>query len=176
MSKAEPYFGSLDYTTTVLQNAFGLLKESQIEHFKQDIIRDLVGGDHDALRQLESRPSIKARTSSDQLSIMAAECQRINPEINLENYYLQNELSDQDLSYFNYLGISSPLSLQQLCYNFCTSPELKGRWLVQLETGSGKTALSFTIASDHAARGYNVLIVNDSAELTFRDFKRAETG
>ncbi len=50
------------------------------------------------------------------------------------------------------------------------------RCLVQLETGSGKTALCFTIACYYASRGFKVFIVNESDELTFRDFKKVENG
>ena len=51
---------------------------------------------------------------------------------------------------------------------------LQGRYLFQLETGSGKTALSYTIACHYACNGHRVLIVNESEELTFRDYKKAE--
>jgi hypothetical protein len=50
-----------------------------------------------------------------------------------------------------------------------------GRWLIQLDTGTGKTALCFTIACHYANRGQRVFIINISEELTFRDFKRAQS-
>jgi archaellum biogenesis ATPase FlaH len=45
--------------------------------------------------------------------------------------------------------------------------------LVQLDTGTGKTALCFTIACHYANLGNKVFIINVSEELTFRDFKKA---
>jgi hypothetical protein len=71
------------------------------------------------------------------------------------------------------MGISRPLPMQIIAYNFCTSPELKGNCLLQLDTGSGKTALCFTVACEYVALGFKVIIINDSMELTFRDFKKA---
>ncbi len=61
-----------------------------------------------------------------------------------------------------------------VAYNLCTSDSLIGRWLVLLDTGSGKTALCFTIGCSYASKNYKVLIINSSEELTFRDFKLAE--
>ena len=46
--------------------------------------------------------------------------------------------------------------------------------MIQLETGSGKTALCFTIASYYARKGLKAIIMNESEELTFRDYKKAE--
>ena len=45
---------------------------------------------------------------------------------------------------------------------------------MQLETGSGKTALSFVIACNAYTKGLKVLLINVSEELTFRDFKKAD--
>jgi superfamily II DNA or RNA helicase len=50
---------------------------------------------------------------------------------------------------------------------------MEGRWLVQLDTGSGKTALCFAVACFYARKGFKVLILNVSEELTFRDYKKA---
>jgi hypothetical protein len=61
-----------------------------------------------------------------------------------------------------------------VAFNLCTSETLLGRWLVLLDTGSGKTALCFTIGCSFASKDYQVLIINSSDELTFRDFKLAE--
>jgi archaellum biogenesis ATPase FlaH len=61
-----------------------------------------------------------------------------------------------------------------VAFNLCTSEALLGRWLVLLDTGSGKTALCFTIACSFASKNHQVLIINSSDELTFRDFKLAE--
>ncbi len=72
---------------------------------------DLVGGDHDALKLLSTRPSIKARASSEQIASMAADVQRANPGLDLSRYYLDNELSDEDLKLFELLGISVPLAI-----------------------------------------------------------------
>ena len=44
---------------------------------------------------------------------------------------------------------------------------------MQLETGSGKTVLSFVIACNAYTKGLKVLLINFSEELTFRDFKKA---
>ena len=46
---------------------------------------------------------------------------------------------------------------------------------MQLETGSGKTALSFVIACNSFFKGLKVLLINVSDELTFRDFKKADS-
>jgi hypothetical protein len=46
--------------------------------------------------------------------------------------------------------------------------------MINLETGSGKTALCLTIACHYATTGLKVVIINDSDDLTFRDFKKAE--
>jgi hypothetical protein len=43
--------------------------------------------------------------------------------------------------------------------------------MIQLETGSGKTALCFTIGCSFALKAVKTLIINSSEELTFRDFK-----
>jgi hypothetical protein len=45
--------------------------------------------------------------------------------------------------------------------------------VIQLETGCGKTALCFTIACFYVNKGIKALIVNESEELTFRDYKKA---
>ena len=47
---------------------------------------------------------------------------------------------------------------------------------MKLETGSGKTALSFVIACNAISKGLRVLLINVSDELTFRDFKKADSG
>ena len=44
---------------------------------------------------------------------------------------------------------------------------------MQLETGSGKTALSFVIACNAHTKGLKVLLINVSEELTFRDFLKS---
>jgi hypothetical protein len=46
--------------------------------------------------------------------------------------------------------------------------------MIKLETGSGKTALCFTIGCSFASKAIKTLIINSSEELTFRDFKQAE--
>jgi superfamily II DNA or RNA helicase len=56
----------------------------------------------------------------------------------------------------------------------CTSENFDGRHVIKLETGCGKTALCFTIACHYAKKGMKVLIVNESEELTFRDYKKAQ--
>jgi hypothetical protein len=43
-----------------------------------------------------------------------------------------------------------------------------------LDTGSGKTALCYTLGCTFASQGLKTLIINSSDELTFRDFKQAE--
>jgi hypothetical protein len=98
----------------------------------------------------------------------------MNPELDLTVYNLEREISEVDKEFFSALGIRYPLPLQELCYNFCTATNFSGRWVVQLETGSGKTALCFTVACNYFNKGYRVVIVNNSAELTFRDFMKAE--
>jgi superfamily II DNA or RNA helicase len=55
----------------------------------------------------------------------------------------------------------------------CTSEDFEGRHVIQLETGCGKTALCFTIACHFAKKGMKALIINESEELTFRDYKKA---
>jgi hypothetical protein len=60
-----------------------------------------------------------------------------------------------------------------LCFNFCTSSKFQGKWLIQLDTGTGKTALCFTIACFYASQGLKVFIINISEELTFRDYKKS---
>jgi len=92
----------------------------------------------------------------------------------LEKYRLDRDLGPLAKDYFQAVGIEAPLPLQTACYNLCTSDSLDGRWLVQLETGSGKTALCFPVACHYSCNGNKVLVVNESEELTFRDFKKAE--
>ncbi len=72
------------------------------------------------------------------------------------------------------LGRDDPLPLQVICYNLCSSMNFEGRYVIQLETGCGKTALCFVIACYYVSRGMKALIVNDSEELTFRDYKKAQ--
>jgi superfamily II DNA or RNA helicase len=50
---------------------------------------------------------------------------------------------------------------------------MAGRWLIQLETGTGKTALCFAVACKYVDIGFKVLVLNVSEELTFRDYKKA---
>jgi superfamily II DNA or RNA helicase len=79
-----------------------------------------------------------------------------------------------DGEYFKAIGIIQPLPLQILCFNFCKRGGADLRHLIQLETGQGKTALCLTIAAAFTKFGRRVLIINDSEDLTFRDFKKAE--
>ena len=64
---------------------------------------------------------------------------------------MQNDLQAQSKDFFGAVGIENPLPLQALCYNFCTSSSLSRRFLIQLDTGSGKTALCFTIGCFYAS-------------------------
>ena len=43
--------------------------------------------------------------------MMAADSMRANPALDLSKYYLDNELSDEDLKLFELLGISVPLAI-----------------------------------------------------------------
>ena len=61
-----------------------------------------------------------------------------------------------------------------MSYNLITDEAFDGKWMIQLDTGSGKTALCFTVAANYASRGYKSIIINNSDELTFRDFKKAQ--
>jgi Mrp family chromosome partitioning ATPase len=61
-----------------------------------------------------------------------------------------------------------------LCYIIDQVITTSSIYTITAKTGSGKTALCFTIACSFATRGLKVMIVNQSEELTFRDFKKAE--
>jgi superfamily II DNA or RNA helicase len=85
------------------------------------------------------------------LNLLMKEINAANPKLNIEQYSLQNDLEAQSKAYFSAIGIENPLPLQVLCYNFSTSSRLSGRFLIQLDTGSGKTALCFTIGCYYAS-------------------------
>lgn len=51
---------------------------------------------------------------------------------------------------------------------------LESRHLIQLETGQGKTALCLAIGAFFINDCQKVFIMNQSEDLTFRDFKKAE--
>ena len=80
----------------------------------------------------------------------------------------------QDAEYFKAIGIVYPLPLQILCFNFCKNLALDSRHLIQLETGQGKTALCLAIGAFFMNDSQKVFIMNQSEDLTFRDFKKAE--
>jgi superfamily II DNA or RNA helicase len=103
------------------------------------------------------------------------EFRTLNPDFSNDLAGLDSEIDHRAKNYFQAIGIEVPLPLQVLCFNFCTSNQLEGRWLIQLDTGTGKTALCFTIACYYANQGHKVLIINLSEELTFRDFKKAQS-
>ena len=107
------------------------------------------------------------------LKALLKDLKKINPGLQDDIYDLERDIDEEGRSYFKAIGIEVPLPLQAVCFNFCTSSMFKGRWLVQLDTGTGKTALCFTIACHYASLGNQVFIINVSEELTFRDFKKA---
>ena len=98
----------------------------------------------------------------------------VNSGYDLAKHRLDRDMDQQAKQYFQAMGIEVPLPLQAICYNFCSSHDLSGRWLLQLDTGSGKTALCFAVACHYAGLGFRVFVVNGSEELTFRDYKKAE--
>ncbi len=98
----------------------------------------------------------------------------INKGFDFSGFKLDSEIYEDQKPYFLAIGIEDPLPLQVICFNFCTSGNFNGRYVIQLETGCGKTALCFTIASHYAKKGLKAIIMNESEELTFRDYKKAE--
>ena len=87
---------------------------------------------------------------------------------------IAEELQGQDLDIFKGIGIIRPLPLQTLSFNYCKHQIGKGKFLLALETGQGKTALCLAVGCMAVKNGANVWIINVSPELTFRDFKKAE--
>ncbi len=57
------FFSTLDYSATVLERAFSLLKQRQIVEFNQNVIQNLIAGDHETLRQMNSGPRIIPQNS-----------------------------------------------------------------------------------------------------------------
>ncbi len=98
----------------------------------------------------------------------------LNINFNFPINLLDREMDEFSKTLFLALGIEDPLPLQVVCINFCTSDIFQGRCVIQLETGCGKTALCYTTASYYAHIGKKGLIINESEELTFRDFKKAQ--
>ncbi len=55
------FFESLDYHRIVLERGFLLLKQRKITGFSKTTIHDIIEGDHETLKALESRPSILSK-------------------------------------------------------------------------------------------------------------------
>jgi hypothetical protein len=101
------------------------------------------------------------------------ELRALNPSLMSELIALDKEIDKDSIGYFKAIGIEVPLPLQILCFNFCTTVAMMSRWLVRLDTGTGKTALCYAIGSAYAYQGFKVIILNGSEELTFRDYEKA---
>ena len=168
------FFKSLDYSATVLERAFHLLKQKKIDSFSPSMIYDIVYGDHQTHNLLSSKPSIISQISANQLIKFYQDCQTLNPNLEISKMSMLKELSETDTLLFQACGISCPLPLQLMSYNLATDEAFDGKWMIQLDTGSGKTALCFTVAANYASRGFKSITINNSDELTFRDFKKAQ--
>lgn len=118
-------------------------------------------------------PRIVQLNSQMKLKPLLKDLKKINPNLECDIYDLERDVDEEAKSYFKAIGIEVPLPLQAMCFNFCTSSIFKGRWLIQLDTGTGKTALCFTVACHYASLGKKVFIIHISEELTFRDYNKA---
>ncbi len=79
------------------------------------------------------------------LAPLFKELRALNPSLSSELFSLDKEIDQESIGFFKGVGIEVPLPLQILCFNFCTKFASMGRWLVQLDTGTGKTALCYAI-------------------------------
>ena len=50
-------------------------------------------------------------------------------------------------------GIQAPLPIQIMCYNYSTTYDSQTHFLIQLDTGMGKTALCLAVAHHFALSG-----------------------
>lgn len=88
---------------------------------------------------------------------------------------METPVSGVDQKPFAALGISSLMPLQTIAFKLWADAISTGRWYIQYETGQGKTALCFAIASKLSYLNKLVFVINRSEDLTFRDFKVATT-
>jgi superfamily II DNA or RNA helicase len=65
------------------------------------------------------------------------------------------------------------LPIQNLAFQLCTNFAADEKNFLQYQTGQGKTALCLAIACYLNQLGRRVFIINDSQELTFRDYKKS---
>ena len=131
--------------------------------------------DFESLSQISKRPSALLGSSQPKLSNIIKEVQRLNPALIGDLGHLDRELDSQSAAYFRALGIASLTPQQTLGYNFFRTARSSSKWVMQLQTGTGKTSLCFALACQGFIQGLKVLIVNSSDELTFRDFQKADT-
>ena len=118
---------------------------------------------------MRSRPSIIKVPLNEQISKIFLEALSHNQDVSIEDIQLEDLLSANELLPFKKLSISTLLPVQELAYRICAQPNKLSRVAIQYPTGQGKTSVCFAVGIYLARQGKQVIVLNESDELTFRD-------